>query len=40
MRHLRNLGLQFSISLPADEEGLIGKECPLPKCEGYFKLQP
>jgi len=40
MRHLRNLGSQFSISLPTDEEGLIGRECPLAACEGYFKLQP
>lgn len=40
MRHLRNHGSQFSISLPADEEGLIGRECPVPECEGYFKLQP
>ena len=40
MRHLRNIDSQFSISLPADEEGLIGRECPMPECEGYFKLQP
>ena len=40
MRHLRNLGSQFSITLPPDEEGLIGRECPLAECEGYFKLQP
>jgi hypothetical protein len=40
MRHLRNLGSQFSITLPPDEEGLIGRECPVAECEGYFKLQP
>ena len=40
MRHLRNLGSQFSISIPPDEEGLIGRECPVPECEGYFKIQP
>jgi hypothetical protein len=40
MRHLRNLGSQFSISLPPDEEGFIGRECPVAECEGYFKLQP
>ena len=40
MRHLRNLGSQFSISLPSDEEGFIGRECPVAGCEGYFKLQP
>lgn len=40
MRHLRNLGSQLSISLPPDEEGFIGRECPVVECEGYFKLQP
>jgi len=40
MRHLRNLRSQFSISLPPDEEGFIGRECPVAECEGYFKLQP
>ena len=40
MRHLRNLGSQFSISLPPDEGGFIGRECPVTECKGYFKLQP
>jgi hypothetical protein len=40
MRHLRNLGSQFSISLPPDKEGFIGLECPVAECKGYFKLQP
>lgn len=40
MRYLRNLGSQFSISFPPDEEGFIGRECPVAACEGYFKLQP
>ncbi len=40
MKHLRNLGSQLSISLPPDEEGFIGRECPVAECEGYFKLQP
>lgn len=40
MKNLRNLGSQFSISLPTDEEGFIGRECPVAECEGYFKLQP
>ena len=40
MKNLRNLGSQFSISLPPDEEGFIGRECPLAECEGYFKVQP
>jgi hypothetical protein len=40
MKHLRNVSSQFSISLPPDEEGFIGRECPVAECEGYFKLQP
>jgi hypothetical protein len=40
MKSLRNLGSQFSISLPPDEEGFIGRECPVAECEGYFKIQP
>jgi hypothetical protein len=40
MKHLRKLGSQFSISLPPDEGGFIGRECPVDECEGYFKLQP
>lgn len=40
MRHLDNLGSQFSISIPPDEDGLIGRECPVPECESYFKIQP
>jgi hypothetical protein len=40
MRHLRNLDSQFSIPLPPDEEGFIGRECAVAECEGYFKIQP
>ncbi len=40
MRHLDRLGSQFSISIPPDDEGLIGRECPVVACEGYFKIQP
>jgi hypothetical protein len=39
MRHLDRLGSQFSISIPPDDEGLIGRECPVLACEGYFKIQ-
>lgn len=39
MKHLESLGTQFSISIPADEDGLTGRECPVPECEGYFKIQ-
>lgn len=31
---------QISIPIPTDETGMVGRECPVPECEGYFKLQP
>lgn len=40
MTYLDRLGSHLSISLPTDEKGLIGRECPVPECEGYFSLQP
>jgi len=39
-RHLRRLGNQFQISLPLDEEGYLGRECPNTDCERYFKIKP
>lgn len=36
MHHLRQLGNQFSISIPPDEKGYVGRECP--ECEKYFKI--
>jgi hypothetical protein len=38
MRHLRQLGNQFSIPIPRDENGYLGRECP--ECERYFKITP
>ena len=40
MNHLRNLGNQMSISIPTDENGYLGRECPEKSCEGYFKIKP
>jgi len=40
MRHLEKLSSQFSISIPCDDDGLMGRECPVSECEGYFKIQP
>ncbi len=40
MKHLENLGSHFNISIPPDEDGLVGRECPVPECESYFKIQP
>lgn len=38
MRHLKQLGNQFSIPIPRDENGYLGRECP--ECERYFKITP
>jgi len=38
MTHLWDLGNQFSIPLPTDNEGYLGRECP--SCAGYFKIVP
>lgn len=40
MKHVEQLGTKINITIPKDEEGMIGRECPLPDCESYFKLQP
>ena len=40
MSHLEKLGTEFSISIPTDETGMLGRECPVEECEGYFKIQP
>ena len=39
MKHLRNLGTEISISIPPDEFGYTGRECPEKHCEGYFKVK-
>ncbi len=39
MNHLRKLGNSMSISIPADEDGFTGRECPQTDCEGYFKIE-
>lgn len=38
MNHLEQLGNQFSIQIPTDEEGYLGRECPQEECQGYFKI--
>ena len=40
LRNMNRLGNQFSISLPRDEDGYLGRECPERDCEGYFKITP
>lgn len=39
MNNLRRLGNSFSIPIQADDQGFIGRECPEPSCEGYFKIE-
>ncbi len=39
---MNNLGrniTQMSISIPPDEKGFTGRECPVPECLGYFKVK-
>jgi hypothetical protein len=36
MNNLRRLGNRIAVSIPNDEDGYLGRECP--KCESYFKV--
>jgi hypothetical protein len=38
MDNLRRLGNRIAVSIPNDEAGYLGRECP--KCESYFKVTP
>jgi hypothetical protein len=40
MHNLKNLGTQFSIPIRPDEDGYVGRECPVKECLGYFKITP
>lgn len=40
LRHLQRLGNQIGVSIPKDDDGFMGRECPEPQCEGYFKIKP
>lgn len=42
MNNLRRLGnqMKMSVSIPADEDGFVGRECPVAECLGNFKIQP
>lgn len=39
-RNLKRLEGGIRISIPTDEDGLVGRECPNPDCLGYFKIKP
>lgn len=38
-RHLRRLEEGIKVSIPTDENGLTGRECPNPECLGVFKIK-
>lgn len=38
-RHLKRLEQGIEVQMPADEDGLVGRECPKPDCLGYFKIK-
>lgn len=40
MSNLRRLGNSISVPIQPDEEGYIGRECPVDSCLGYFKITP
>jgi len=39
-RNLDRLGNQVSIPIKTDDGGYLGRECPVKKCLGYFKITP
>lgn len=38
--NLQRLGNQISIPIKPDQDGYLGRECPNPDCEEYFKITP
>jgi hypothetical protein len=38
MSHLQRLGNQVNVPIDPDEDGYVGRECPVPECLGYFKV--
>lgn len=40
MNHLRHFGNQVSIPIHPDEDGYVGRECPIEDCLGYFTITP
>lgn len=39
MKNIQKLSKGIKINIPTDEYGLVGRECPKPNCEGYFKIK-
>jgi hypothetical protein len=40
MNHFRNLKNPVSVPIRPDKDGYLGRECPIKKCVGYFKITP
>lgn len=38
--NIRRLGNQVNVPISADEDGYLGRECPVKECLGYFKVTP
>ena len=38
--NLNRLGNRIGVAIPKDENGYLGRECPLAECEGYFNINP
>lgn len=40
LSRLQQLQGEISVSIPGDENGFLGRECPVAACEGYFLIKP
>lgn len=40
LRNLPGRVNQITVSIPKNEDGFTGRECPVKDCEGYFKIKP
>jgi hypothetical protein len=40
LSNFNRLGSAISVTIPTDEEGFMGRECPQKGCESYFKVKP
>lgn len=38
--NVRKIGDRVSVPIPHDENGFLGRECPVGSCLGYFKVKP
>lgn len=39
LQRSQNSRISISVPLPKDEDGMVGRECPQPDCQGYFKVK-